>query len=64
MKVRIAKFRTLICLIKTLDAFESECFGTSLRALKVTVKARGLCSNKSSPGKTSKPIDIKQIEDE
>ena len=32
--------------------------------LKVTVKARGLCYNKSSPGKTTEPIDIKQIEDE
>ena len=31
---------------------------------KVTVKARGLCYNKSSPGKTTEPIDIKQIEDE
>ena len=30
----------------------------------VTVKTRGLCYNKSSPGKTSKPIDMKQIEDE
>ena len=32
--------------------------------LKVTVKARGLCYNKSSPEKTTEPIDIKQIEDE
>ena len=32
--------------------------------VKVTVKARGLCYNKSSPGKTTEPIDIKLIEDE
>ena len=31
---------------------------------KVTVKARGLCYNKSSPGKTTEPVGIKQIEDE
>ena len=34
------------------------------KVLKVTVKARGLCNNKSSPGKTTEPIDIKQNEDE
>ena len=32
--------------------------------IKVTVKARGLCYKKSSPGKTTEPIDIKQTEDE
>ena len=32
--------------------------------IKVTVKDRGMCYNKSSPGKTTEPIDIKQIEDE
>ena len=32
--------------------------------VKVTVKARELCYNKSSHGKTSEPVDIKQIEDE
>ena len=32
--------------------------------VKVTVKARGLCYNKSSPGQTTEPFDIKQIEDE
>ena len=37
---------------------------TNNNLFKVTVKARGLCYNKSSPGKTSEPIDIKQIEDE
>ena len=31
---------------------------------KVTVKSRGLCYNKSSPGKTSEPFDIKQIQAE
>ena len=31
---------------------------------KATAKARGFTYNKSSPGKTTEPIDTKQIEDE
>jgi len=36
---------------------------TPVSVLKVTVKARGLGYNKSSPGKTTESLDIK-IEDE
>jgi len=34
MKVRISKFRMLICLNKTLDKFKDDPSETSLRALK------------------------------